>query len=135
MSSPSADDDRGRVAAEQLVESRMRLARQDEIVAIYEDLLVTIWNRITPTLGRVTVTAILERSIADTAARYPFVGAIAVARDGVSFNEVRHQLGGIDQEAIREGFKELIANLIDVLAVLTGDIIVRQLLRDVGGER
>ena len=113
----------------------MRMARQDEVVAIYEDLLVTIWNRIAPTLGRVTVTAILERSIADTASKYPFVGAVTVGRDGLSFHDVRAKLDGTDQATIREAFKELVANLIDVLAVLTGDIIVRQLLKDVGGER
>lgn len=131
----NSDDDSGRSTADRLVESRMKLARQDEVIAIYEDLLETIWNRLVPTLGRVTVTAILERSIAETTIKYPFVAAVEVVREGLNFLELRTQLGDTEQSTLRDAFKELIANLIDLLAVLTGDIIVRQLLKDVEGGR
>jgi hypothetical protein len=122
-------------AAERIVEVRLKQARQDEVVATYEDLLQTIWNRLVPTLGRVTVTAILERSADITAGRFPFMQAFRVSREGVSFRELRSHLETQDQHCIREAMKDLVANLIDLLAVLTGDIIVRQLLKDVEGTR
>ena len=133
--SDDISDDTGRATAGRLVASQMKLARQDEVIAIYEDLLVTIWNRLVPTLGRVSVTAILERSIADTAGKYEFIGAVKVGRDGLTVADLRGRLDQTDQSTLRDAFKELIANLIDLLAVLTGDIIVRQLLKDVEGGR
>ena len=129
------DDAALQQAADRLVESRLRQARQDEALAIYEDLLQTIWNRLVPTLGRVTVTAILERSIATTAERYLFVNALAVTREGVCFRALRERLDGKDEPAVRDAMKGLIANLIDLLAVLTGEIIVRRLLSEVEGGR
>lgn len=127
------DDEAVQQAAERLVENRLRLARQDEVMAIYEDLLRTIWERIVPTLGRVTVSAILDRSISTTAERYPFLKHLAVTRDGFSFQSLREHIGDREQQALREAMKELVANLIDLLAVLTGDILVRHLLSEVEG--
>lgn len=132
-SSHASDDEAVQQAAERLVENRLRLARQDEVMAIYEDLLRTIWERIVPTLGRVTVSAILDRSISTTAERYPFLKQLVVTRDGLSFQTLREHLGDREQQALREAMKELVANLIDLLAVLTGDILVRHLLSEVEG--
>jgi hypothetical protein len=127
------DDEAVQQATERLVENRLRLARQDEVMAIYEDLLRTIWDRIVPTLGRVTVSAILDRSISTTAEHYPFLKHLAVTREGLSFQTLREHLGDQEQQALREAMKELVANLIDLLAVLTGDILVRRLLSEVEG--
>jgi hypothetical protein len=132
-SSHPSDDEAVQQAAERLLENRLRLARQDEVMAIYEDLLRTIWERIVPTLGRVTVSAILDRSISTTAERYPFLKQLAVNRDGLSFQTLREHLGNREQQALREAMKELVTNLIDLLAVLTGDILVRRLLNEVEG--
>ena len=138
MSIRDLPDDAAKDTADRLVEQTLRQARHDEVLAIYEDLLQTIWNRLVPTLGRVTVTAILDRSIAATAEHHPFMRAISVTREGLSFQALREQLvppGGPEQVAIRGAMKELVASLIDLLATLTGDILVRQLLKDVEGGR
>ena len=130
--------DRPEDTAERLLEQTLRQARHDEVLVIYEDLLQTIWNRLVPTLGRVSVAAILDRSIATTAENHPFMGALGVTREGLSFQALREQLtppGGPEQVAIRGAMKDLVANLIDLLATLTGDILVRQLLGDVQGGR
>jgi hypothetical protein len=135
MAENPQDDQAVQQAAERLVESRLRQARQDEVMAIYEDLLRTIWERLVPTLGRVTVNAILDRSIATTAERYHFVKHLVVTREGLSFDALRKNIGDQEQRSIRDAMKELVANLIDLLAVLTGDIIVRHLLKEVEGGR
>ncbi len=130
-----SSDSAVQAAAEKVVAHRLLQARQDEVIVTYEDLLQTIWNRLVPTLGRVSVTAILERSASVTAERYPFINLLEISRDGISFQVLRGQLEAQDQAAIRDAMKELVANLIDLLAVLTGDIIVRQLLKDVEKSR
>ena len=122
-------------AAERIVQQRVGLARKEEVIAVYHDLVQTIWDRLTPTLGRVTVAAIMERSLAATIEHYPFMSTLQVAREGVSFDALREHLDDQERDSIRDGMKDLITNLIDLLAMLTGDIIVRNLIREIEGEK
>lgn len=122
-------------AAERIVQQRVRLARKEEVIAVYHDLVQTIWDRLTPTLGRVTVAAIMERSLAATVEHYPFMTSLHVTREGVSFDALREHLDDQERDSIRDGMKDLITNLIDLLAMLTGDIIVRNLIREIEGEK
>lgn len=125
--------------AEQLVQDQVDQAkteaRKEEVIDIYEDLLTTIWNRIMPTLGRVTVVSIMERSVALTAEKYPLIGYIKSSGEGVSFEEFREKVPPEQRLLIREALKELVTTLIDILAILTGDILVRQLLKEIEGKK
>jgi len=58
-----------------------------------------------------------------------------VTNEGISFDVLRQRVGEEEREVIREALKELIANLIDILAMLTGDILVRQLIKEIEGRR
>lgn len=110
-------------------------ARKEEVLEIYEDLFKTIWNRILPTLGRVTVIAIVERALVLTREKYPSLAHLEVTPEGLSFEILRKRLPEEERMNLREALKELIANLIDILAMLTGDILVRQLLREIEGRK
>ncbi len=110
-------------------------ARKEEVIDIYEDLLTTIWSRIMPTLGRVTVVSIMERALALTAEKYPLIGYLESSPDGVSFEEFRQKVSPEQRLLIREALKELVTTLIDILAMLTGDILVRQLLKEIEGKK
>lgn len=118
-------------SVERVVSERVSQARKEEVIETYDDLIKTIWNRILPTLGRVTVIAIMERALALTRENHPLIGQLTVAQDGISFLVLREQLQDEDREMIREALKELITNLIDILAMLTGDILVKQLLQEI----
>lgn len=120
---------------ERVVEERVTQARKEEVLETYDDLLKTIWNRILPTLGRVTVIAIMERALVLTKERYPLIGQLEVTQDGVSFTMLRQHIQDEDRQVIREALKELITNLIDILAMLTGDILVKQLLQEIEARR
>ncbi len=125
----------GHEVAEKMIEERVSQARKQEVLEIYEDLLQTIWDRVLPTLGRVTVSAIMERALALTEETYPLLAHLQVTNEGVSFDVLRQQMGEEEREVIREALKELVANLIDILAMLTGDILVRQLIKEIEGRR
>lgn len=120
---------------DQAIQERVTLARKEEVLEIYDDLLKTIWKRILPTLGRVTVMAIVERALAMTEEKYPLIGRLQVTNEGISFNVLRQRVGEEERQDIREALKELIANLIDILAMLTGDILVKQLLQEIEGRK
>jgi hypothetical protein len=119
--------------AEKIIEERVSRARKEEVLAVYEDLLQTIWNRILPTLGRVTVMAIVERSLTLTKASHPSLAPLQVTAEGLSFDALRQQVEDEERVTLRDALKELVANLIDILAMLTGDILVRQLIKEIEG--
>ncbi|MEQ8995225.1 MAG: hypothetical protein RID53_01825 [Coleofasciculus sp. B1-GNL1-01] len=116
---------------DQQVRQAKTQARKEEVLEIYEDLLGTIWHRILPTLGRVTVIAIMDRALAITQDDYPLIEHLHTTAQGIDFEPLRQRLGEEERLLLRDALKELIANLIDILAMLTGDILVRQLLRDI----
>lgn len=118
---------------EKLVEERVARARKEELLDIYEELLMTIWNRIFPTLGRVTVVAILERALLITANKYPQLHHLKVRNEGLDFSELREHADQSARELLREAFVELVSSLVDILAMLTGDILVQQLVREIEG--
>ena len=130
-----SEESPGREVAERIIEQQASQARKEEVLEVYEDLLQTIWSRILPTLGRVTVMAIMERTLALTKESYTLIGHLEVTEEGVSFNMLRQQVGEEKREIIREALKELVANLIDILAMLTGDILVRQLIKEIEGRQ
>ncbi len=123
----------GHEVIELAVQERIAQARKEEVLDIYNDLLKTIWNRILPTLGRVTVMAIMERALVLTEETYSIIGYLKVTSEGVSFRTLSQNVKDEDNQIIREGLKELVANLIDILAMLTGDILVKQLLQEIEG--
>lgn len=124
------------VAAGRIVEQRVRAARNDEVIAEYEDLIRTIWDRLVPTLGHATVTAIMQRALATTLEHHPFLAdLLEIRRDGVSFDRLRMQAVAQESGTVCNAMKEWIANLIGLLAMLTGDIIVRRLLSEMEQER
>ncbi len=123
----------GYEAVERLLAEKVSMARKEEVLEIYEELIQTIWNRIFPTLGRVTVAAIMERALVLTQETYPMVKHLTIKPEGVSFETLRQYISEEERGLIREALKELIANLIDILALLTGDILVRQLLKEIEG--
>ena len=104
-----------------------------EVVDIYEDILTTIWEKISPTLGNITVRTICERAVLLTSERHPLLKSVAVTDEGFDFKELRTRIDEKGRANIREGFKEIITNLFDILAKLTGNIMVDRLMNEVAG--
>ena len=103
------------------------------VLEIYEDLLRTVWAKIVPTLGTVTVVTIVQRAIDRTAQDHQVLTYLMVTDTGLSFDRIGEHLGEQERTELREAFKDLIANLFDILAKLTGNIIVKQLIKEVDG--
>ncbi len=116
------------------IESRVEVGIRENIVDIYEDLFDTIWEKITPTLGAITVATIAERAVRRTAVEHEMVGLLIVSQEGIDFSQLKRIAGEKDQAALREGFKLLVGNLFDILAKLTGNVLVNELLKVVEGK-
>ena len=119
---------------EEAVEKGVSIGVKEEIVDIYEDLFRTIWDRIMPTLGLVTTATIMERAIYLTRQRFEALQYLEVTDEGLDFSELRERVSEKDKGTLKEGFKDLVANLFDILAKLTGNVIVSQLEKLVEGK-
>ena len=115
------------------IASQVNTEVKSGVIEIYEDLLRTVWAKIVPTLGTVTVETIMQRAISRTAARHPILNNLSVTDKGFDFSEIKAKLNGEDKEELKNAFKELVANLFDILAKLTGNILVQQLMKEVEG--
>lgn len=104
-----------------------------EVIDIYEEILTTIWDKISPTLGNITVRTIGERAVLLASEQYPILKSVAVTDEGFDFTELKTRIDEKGKTNIREGFKEIIATLFDILAKLTGNIMVDRLLKEVEG--
>ncbi len=116
------------------VESRVSDGIRENISDVYEDLFETIWEKITPTLGVITTTTIIDRAIRRTAEQHELVGLLKVGPDGVDFSALRAKAADRDREELKDGFKNMVANLLDILAKLTGNVLVRELLKVTEGK-
>ena len=106
-----------------------------EVIDIYEDIIITIWEKISPTLGNITVRTIGERAVTLSSERYTFMRNVTVTEEGFDFAELKRRVDEKDKDSMREGFKELISSLFDILAKLTGNILVDRLMQEVEGLR
>lgn len=105
--------------------------RKLEVVDVYEDLLSKIWTRTTAILGVVTVQAIMRRSIVITQTGYPWLGSLEVEADGLHFNHLKRVLEPEAKVHLKEGFEEIVLQIFDLLAKLTGEVIVEKLFKEV----
>ena len=104
-----------------------------EVVDIYAEMLVAVWARIVPTLGKTTVLTIARRALHLTAPRYATLESVAVTEDGFDFRSLKERVDERDKAAMREALKELIVSLFDILAKLTGNVLVDRLTREIEG--
>lgn len=105
--------------------------RKLEVVDVYEDLLSKIWTRTTAIPGVVTVQAIMRRSIVITQTQHPWLGSLEVGADGLRFNHLKKALEPEAKVHLKEGFEEMVLQIFDLLAKLTGEVIVEKLFREI----
>lgn len=125
----------GHEVVEQVVNKRIKDARKAEVLLIYEDLLQAVWDRILPTLGRVTTIAIMERAIVLAKEGYPILGKLEVGANGVLLERLKESIDESEPDFVRDALKELVAAFIDILAMLTGDILVKQVIKEIEERR
>lgn len=121
------------IVKEIIIKKRVDQTRVDELIDIFVDLVQTIWDRIFPTLGRVTIMAIMERALAQTKEHFSIISHLSIESKGVSFKIFREKIATEDRCFIQESLMEFVANLIDILAILTGNILVTKLQREFEG--
>ena len=125
------DSSRGYRLADKLLQSRQIDARKDEVLNVYQDVLESVWNSMAPILGDTASVAIISQTIEKTKPSFSLLGHIQVTAHGISIEQLRRSVSNEEPGTLRLGLKELIANLINILVLLTGDIVVKELFKGV----
>ena len=83
-----------------------------------------------PILGKMTVTTIFRRALDMTLDNFPIIENLKIKDEVLVFQEQSNDLSDKDFKELKNSLREFIANLIDILATLTGDVIVKKLFAD-----
>lgn len=114
-----------------LLAKQVSAASEQGVIDAYQDLLQMMWNRILPTLGRGTVIAIVERALALAQQEFALLARLRVTERGLDLSELRSQAAGQDKEQLRRALQALVDHVIDLLTMLTGDILVEPLIVEI----
>ena len=123
-------------STDRLIRRRLAEARQDELLTIYESLLATIWERLEAPLGRTTVRVLMERALGEVVGPHSLLRVVRVTATGPDLRGLTEVLSAESPDFAarladaRDGLREFVIHVVELLAVLTGDTIVRQLLPD-----
>ena len=124
-------------AVEEIVQRRVAEVRQDELITTYQGLIDSVWSRLERTLGQVTISIMMDRALTETAEKYERLDCLEISKTGLFLEPLRQRVSlKSPAEAeewlaeARKSLQELMVRLVDLLAVLTGDIVVASLLRE-----
>jgi hypothetical protein len=89
-------------------------------LALYEERLVSLWERLVTTLGIHTVRVLLDRAIWQTAQRHPHLALLHHDDAALSFEALEQSFAAQPQEEIEAAFNDLFAEMLHILARLRG---------------
>src|SRR5918911_5032395 len=101
----------------QIMERPMQLSNT---IALHEEWLVSLWERLVTRLGIHTVRVLLDRAIWQTAQRHPDIALIHHDDAGFTFDAMEASYAIRPQEEIEAAFDDLSAELLLILARLLG---------------
>ena len=93
-------------------------------LALYEERLVTLWERLVALLGIHTTRVLLQRAIGQAAQCHPALALIHRDASGLSFEAVEQSYATWPEEEIEAAFTDLCAELRRILARLLRQVLV-----------
>ena len=99
-------------------------------LALYEERLVSLWERLVTTLGIHTVRVLLARAIWQSAQRHPDLTLIQLDDADLTFDAVVQSYATRPQEEIEAAFNDLCAEMLLLLARLLGREMAQRLAEE-----
>jgi hypothetical protein len=99
-------------------------------IAVYEERLVSLWERLVTTLGIHTARVLLARAIWQTAQRHPDIALLQHDDGGLTFEALETRYATRPHEDIEAAFHDLSTELRLVLARLLGREMAQQICTD-----
>lgn len=95
---------------------------------LLEAALGALWSRIKTTLGEVTLTAIAERILSDTAEAFPLLSGLKVDPvHGFDSRELSARISSVDSAKLDKAIRFVLVEFLTVLGRLTAEILTPEL--------
>ncbi len=86
-----------------------------------------MWKRLTPILGLATTQHLFRQGVSKNLGQYSWLKAIEFTEEGPRFGDPEGTVLPTDQVEIRSGLAAVVKTVLDILTVLTGDILTSDL--------
>ena len=98
-----------------------------EITGLFKDVTQVMWKRLSPILGLMTTQHLFRQGVSKNLGEFPWLRAVEFTEDGPRFGEPDGIALPVDQIEVRKGLAAVVKTVLDILTVLTGDILTNDL--------
>ena len=102
-------------------------AIDQEITGLFKDLTQVMWKRLAPILGTVTTQHLFRQGVSKNLGEFAWLSAVEFTEEGPRFGEPDGVARPVDQIEVRKGLAAVVKTVLDILTVLTGDILTNDL--------
>lgn len=95
----------------------------DRLLRAFDDAFAAMWRRAHPTLGDVTLTAVVDRVLYVAAERYPSLSSLKVEATGLRCEELHQRAQDLNGDHLAEGLRFVLVEFLTILGNLTDEIL------------
>jgi hypothetical protein len=97
----------------------------EQLVDLFEQAMIALWNRAHVTLGTVTLAAIVDRVLYTATEKFPLFESLKIGTDGVDFGGLRERepATAMSNSQLAEGFSFVLVEFLSVVGNLTAEIL------------
>ena len=99
----------------------------DQVLELYSNLLLEIWEVVSALIGETILTLLFHLAIKKIEGKYPFLTSIHASEEGVSLEGVKERGRSLPPVEIHRGFQGFITHLFDLFTTLSEGVISREL--------
>lgn len=94
--------------------------RPHQRLALFDQAFAALWRRAHPTLGDLTLAAVVERTLRQAAGTFPQLSSLQLEVGGISFRQLREGGSASSDPDLAEALRFLLVELLTALGTLTG---------------
>jgi hypothetical protein len=104
-----------------------RDAPPPQLLRAFEQAFAALWKRALPTLGEVTLSAIVDRVLTGAAETFPPFATLDVDASGLRLEELKGREDGMERERLAAGLRSILVEFLTVVGYLTAELLTPSL--------
>jgi hypothetical protein len=129
-----ADEPRSHQAVVQEWLEQAKGSSSVQVLDVFDAGFLRMWERAQPTLGEVTLGAIVERVLYTATERFPFLAALGIRNGSVDFTDLRAGIDSVPPDEIALAALFVMVEFLTVLGHLTAEILTPSLHAELSAE-
>lgn len=95
----------------------------EQLLDLFEQAMLALWNRSVGTLGVITLTAILDRVLYPTAKKFPEFQSLRVVVTGIDFAGLREPAEDMTVSQLAEGIHFVLVEFLSLTGYITAEVL------------